>query len=443
MFRTLINLVSTLLLLTACGDSVVSGQDALAMQGNAPGQFIRGVDVSSLTKVEDRGVAFFDKGKQKDPLTILRSHGANLVRLRAFVDPKDLGGYNDTADTVALAQRAKRAGMDLLLDLHYSDFWADPGKQYKPTAWENLSTDELVEAVYDYTHDILTTMLEANVAPDTIQIGNEIQSGLLWPDGKTWGDGSGGFPVTARLLNAGIRATRDVLGDNVEIVLHLADGGDNGLYRWWFDEITKNGVTDFDIIGLSYYPYWHGTLEDLAYNMNDISQRYDKDVLVVESAYGFTLKSFDSLPNTFGQEQANTAGYEASPAGQAAFLGDLTEVILNVENGRGRGFVYWEPTWLAVPFDTLEESTGWCFDEGYGLLRTRIPRQRLGESSAVRLRRQRLRVARGFQNFIRRQTQVKRKERTPHETLFTNPTPCSARASPSRSPSGRTSRTRV
>ena len=121
------------------------------------------------------------------------------MRLRAFVDPKDLGGYNDTADTVALAGRAKRAGMDLLLDLHYSDFWADPGKQYKPTAWEGLSTDELVDAVYDYTHDILTTMLEANVAPDMVQIGNEIQSGLLWPDGKTWGDGSGGFAVTARV----------------------------------------------------------------------------------------------------------------------------------------------------------------------------------------------------------------------------------------------------
>lgn len=373
MFRMLLSLISTLLLLTACNDGLVLSQEVLVMQGNAPGQFIRGVDVSSLTKVEDRGVTFYDKGAQKDPMTILRSYGANLVRLRAFVDPKDLGGYNDTADTVALAGRAKRSGMDILLDLHYSDFWADPGKQFKPTAWEDLSTDELVDAVYDYTFDILTALVEANAAPDMIQIGNEIQSGLLWPEGKTWGEGSGGFPVTARLLNAGIKATRDVLGDRVEIVLHLADGGDNGLYRWWFDEITANGVTDFDIIGLSYYPYWHGTLGELADNMNDVSQRYDKDVLVVETAYGFTLESFDSLPQTFTQNEADTAGYEVSPAGQAAFLGDLTEVILNVPDGRGRGFVYWEPTWLAVPFDTLSESTGWCYDEGYGYCEPEYP----------------------------------------------------------------------
>ncbi len=374
MFKLTVSLVATLLFLTAHDDGVAFGQ--AAMQENTLGQFIRGVDVSSLTKVEDRGVTFYDKGVQEDPMTILWGYGANLVRLRAFVNPKDLGGYNDTADTVALAQRAKRAGMDVLLDLHYSDFWADPGKQYKPTAWEGLSTDELVTAVYDYTHDILTTMLEANVAPDMVQIGNEIQGGLLWPDGKTYddgGEGAGLFPVTAELLSAGISATRDVLGDKVEIVLHLADGGDNGLYRWWFDEITKNGVTDFDIIGLSYYPYWHGTLEALAYNLNDISQRYDKDVLVVETAYGFTLESFDSLPNTFGQAQADAAGYEVSPAGQAAFMGDLTEVILNVEDGRGRGFVYWEPTWLAVPFDTLSESTGWCFDEGYGYCEPEYP----------------------------------------------------------------------
>lgn len=141
-------------------------------------------------------------------------------------------------------------------------------------------------------------------------------------------------------------------------MLHLADGGDNGLYRWWFDEVTGRGVTDFDVIGLSFYPYWHGTLQELSANLADVSQRYDKDVVVVETAYAFTLNNGDDHPNIFSAEQRAEAGYPASVSGQAAFLRDLRRVVQNVPGGRGLGVFYWEPTWIPVP------GAGWRSVEG-------------------------------------------------------------------------------
>ena len=205
----------------------------------------------------------------------------------------------------------------------------------------------------------MQALKKAHALPDMVQIGNELNSGMLWPDGKTWGEGSGGFDKLARLLRAGMNGVRDVAGHNkVKIMLHLADGGDNGLYRWWFDEITARGITDFDVIGLSFYPYWHGTLEQLAANMADISGRYDKDVVVVETAYAFTLADGDGYPNIFGAEQQAAGGYPATVAGQANFLRDLREVVQNVPGGRGLGVFYWEPTWIPVA------GAGWRSGEG-------------------------------------------------------------------------------
>jgi arabinogalactan endo-1,4-beta-galactosidase len=322
----------------------------------APEGFIKGVDISSLSKVEDHGGKFYDQGIEKDLIDILTSYGSNYARLKIWEDPIDADGYNDLDDTIRKAKRINDAGMKLLLNFHYSNFWADPGKQGKPRAWEDLSFEELVDAVYNHTQTTISALQAAGITPAMIQIGNEIRPGMLFPDGKIENDD---FSNLAVLLNAGIQAVRDAEGgEDIEIMLHLDEGGDNNAYQWWFDGITEEGVTDYQVIGASYYPYWHGTLEDLQYNLNDISERYDKDVVVVETSYGFTLDDTDGHGNTFTEYEEGIAGYPATIEGQAKFLYDLVEVIKNVPNERGLGFFYWEPAWLGV------EGAGWRAGEG-------------------------------------------------------------------------------
>ncbi|MDN4524157.1 glycoside hydrolase family 53 protein [Fictibacillus fluitans] len=321
--------------------------------------FIKGADVSSLPAVEDHGGKFYDHGKEKDALVILRSKGVNYIRLRLWNNPVEASGYNDLKHTLLLAKRAKAHGFKVLLDFHYSDFWADPGKQNKPEEWKDLNQGELEQAVYTYTKNVMIAFEKAHITPDMVQIGNEIQSGILWPNGKTWGDGAGGFDGLSALLKSGIKGVKDCSpkGKKVKVMLHLADGGDNGMYRWFFDEITKRSV-EFDIIGFSYYPIWHGTLEDLQKNMNDISVRYNKDVLVAETAYAHTLENGDDLSNIFEPGFEKIGGYPATVQGQAQFLNDLMDVIEKVPGHRGLGLFYWEPAWLPV------EGAGWKQGEG-------------------------------------------------------------------------------
>ncbi|MBS3967549.1 MAG: glycosyl hydrolase 53 family protein [Truepera sp.] len=331
----------------------------------SPDGFIIGADISTLRKVEDHGGRFFDKdGLERDLIATLRDHGVNYIRLKIWKDPVDVGGYNDLPEVVEVAKRATELGLPVLLNFHYSNFWADPGRQNKPTAWKDLSFEELTQAVYAYTAKVITTLRKAGALPSMVQIGNEIQAGMLWPDGKTWGEelgvDHGGFDNLVALLRAGIDGVRNSLepGDEVKIMLHLADGGDNNLYRWWFDEVIGRGLTDFDVIGVSFYPFWHGSLADLQRNLNDISQRYGKYVIVVETAYAFTLEDGDGHPNIFGSREEAAGGYPATIEGQAAFLRELTRVVCSVPDGRGLGIFYWEPAWLPV------QGAGWRDGEG-------------------------------------------------------------------------------
>src|SRR5665647_3018699 len=265
----------------------------------ATDDFIMGTDLGMLAEVEDLGGTFSQDGVPGDAVEILAGSGANLARLRLWVDPYTVdgepygGGTNDLATTIPMAQRAKAEGMDVMLDFHLSDWWADPGTQTKPKEWRGLAYADLVTTVHDYTEDVITQMRAAGVLPDMVQMGNEITGGVLWDDGRVGGTFTDFGPL-AELLTAGFDGVDDALaaGEDVERVLALDWGGDNPLYRWWFDAITAEGV-DFDVIGLSYYPFWHGTMGELAYNLNDISQRYDKDVLIVETAYGWTLGDGD------------------------------------------------------------------------------------------------------------------------------------------------------
>ncbi|MFI5845517.1 arabinogalactan endo-beta-1,4-galactanase [Catenuloplanes sp. NPDC051500] len=317
----------------------------------ASGLAIRGADVSHVTKNEDHGAVYRDfSGPRRDPFRLLAANDVNYIRLKVWVDPAD--GYNNQADTLAKARRAHEAGQKLLIDFHYSDAWADPGKQNKPAAWAALPFDGLRQAVYDHTFSVLSALRAQGTPADLAQVGNEINGGLLWPDGR-WDNWDG----LAALLTAGSTAVKDA-SPSTQVVLHLAEGGNNGGHRWWFDQAVSRGVP-FDVIAVSHYVYWHGTLGALQANLNDLSARYGKPVLVAETAYGFTLAEHDHETNIFNASLAATGGYPATPQGQSDALRDLLTVVDGVPGALG--VFYWEPTWTAVPgagWDPADPASG-------------------------------------------------------------------------------------
>jgi len=366
--RTIKPLFLSISLALALASPGVSAADSVVIKPllNAPSDFIKGADISTLQDVERHGGVFYNEHHvQQDPLAILKHNGVNYIRLRLWVDPSDGagqrygGGDNDLATTLALAKRAKAQGMKVLLDFHYSDFWTDPGKQFKPKAWNSMTYTQLTTAIHDYTRDTIASFKQQGVLPDMVQIGNEINGGILWPEGKSWGQNGGEFDRLAGLLNAAIAGLRENLDSpsQVKIMLHLAEGTKNDTFRWWFDEITRRQVP-FDVIGLSMYTYWDGSIATLQNNMNDISQRYGKDVIVVEAAYGYSLENCDDTENSFSAKEAQAGGYPATVQGQADYIRDLMQGVINVPNGRGKGIFYWEPTWIAVP------GAGWATPVG-------------------------------------------------------------------------------
>ena len=320
--------------------------------------FIKGMDLSTLLEVESCGGRFYDEGRQADALEILKNYGMNLVRLRLWNDPYSEDGIpygagtNDLACTMQMAARLKAAGIPWMLDFHYSDFWADPGKQILPKAWRGMQPNELAAAVHDFTYQVMTALADADLLPRIVAVGNEITNGLLWPHGK-----APHFENIVLFLNAGIRAVREAAPD-ARIMLHLDNGGNNTLYRTWFDSYFAQGGLDFDYIGLSYYPFWHGTPADLKHNMHDLAGRYGKDMIVAEVSTGFTLEDYASYEELTPDarkgmatkpELAAKVPYPMTPAGQSAFMQDIMELIRDVPGGHGKGFVYWEPAWLPVP----------------------------------------------------------------------------------------------
>lgn len=327
-------------------------------------KFLKGMDISTLKEVESLGGRFFDRGQEKDVLDILQSYDVNAVRLRLWNNPytedgEPYGaGTNDLPTTIELTKRALAKGMEVLLDFHYSDFWADPGKQSMPRAWQGMNLEELEEAVYRYTKETLEAMRAADAFPTLIQIGNEVTNGILWPWGKV-----PEYKNLARLLNAGIRGARAADRD-IPLMIHLDNGGNNALYREWFDHFMENGE-DFQIIGLSYYPFWHGTLDDLAANMNDIAVRYGKELMVAEVSMGFTMEDYAAYEKLAPQERKGMATkpelaakvpYPMTKEGQKQFLLDLFEKIKQVPDGKCRGFFYWEAAWIPVA------GSGWASD---------------------------------------------------------------------------------
>lgn len=332
---------------------------------NLSTDFIKGADVSIMPELERNGTKFYDNGIEQDGLTILKNHGVNWIRVRIWnnpyvVGPEGVGGGNtDEAKAIEMAKRAKALGMKVLVDFHYSDFWVDPGQQKKPDAWKNDSGDKLVDDVYAYTAKVMQDFNAQGVTPDMVQVGNELNNGMLWPEAQLTEDNPNGYKFLAKLLNAGLQAVHDNDKDNkVKTMIHLA-GVDVNLYHTFFDNlIVKNKVNDFDIIGMSFYPFWHGTMDDLKNTMNDVSAKYNKDVIAVETAFGYTLEDADFEKNNFGTNEEKVGDYKATVQGQATGLRDVMATVASVNDNRGLGIFYWAPDWV------INEKVGWKSNGG-------------------------------------------------------------------------------
>jgi arabinogalactan endo-1,4-beta-galactosidase len=287
----------------------------------------KGADVSWVTQMEQSGIKFYDaSGSQMDCMQLMQSLGINAIRLRVWVNPS--GGWNGNADVVAKALRAKKLGLRILIDFHYSDSWADPGKQTKPTAWNAYDFPTLTATVNSYTLSVLDTLKSAGVIPSWVQIGNETNDGMLWPDGKA----SVNMANFAALVNAGYKAVKQI-NDSIKVIVHISNAYDNSLFRWIFDGLKLNGA-NWDIIGMSLYPSvsnWQSYNDSCLANMNDMISRYSKPVMICEVGM---------------------------PADQAtacqSFLTDLIEKTKSIPGHNGIGVFYWEP----------ESYNNW---QGYGM----------------------------------------------------------------------------
>lgn len=343
-------------------------------------EFVKGMDLSTLLELERCGAKYYDEGKETDILAVMKKYDVDTIRIRLWNDPwsesgESYGaGENDLKTSLEIARRVTAAGFGVLLNFHYSDFWADPGKQFKPKAWASYGVEELEKAVYDFTFSVMSKFLENGVNITMVQVGNELSNGLLWPEGKV-----PNYDNIARFVNAGIRAVRKaderrILGvingvnekcrelEKIPVMIHLDNGGNNALYREWFDNFIKRGE-DFEIIGLSYYPFWHGSLQMLTDNMNDIAERYGKDLIVAEVSMGYTMEDYKKYEKLSDEERKGYATrpelvekieYPMTEQGQYDFMEDFLNRISHIKGGKGRGFFYWEPAWIPV------EGSGWA-----------------------------------------------------------------------------------
>jgi len=318
-----------LLLLAACVTGPGGPPPGAAARAPAPlDAYAIGADLSFLPLAEAHGMRFKDGGVERPGLQIFRDHGYNWIRLRLFHTPTQLPNNFDY--TLAEARAAKALGFKFLLDFHYSDTWADPGKQFIPKAWEGKTHAELAAAVFAYTRDTIARFREAGVLPDMVQIGNEITNGMLWPDGRL----PEHWDRFADLVKAGVRGVEVGSAPAVRplIMIHIDQGGSKAGTRAFFDRLNSYGVT-YDVIGQSYYPWWQGSLLELRDNLAFMADAYGKDIVLVEVAYNWKVSEYRDHPGPFPE----------TPAGQRDFLDEVNRLVLATPHGRGRGVFWWEP----------------------------------------------------------------------------------------------------
>ena len=278
--------------------------------------FAKGADISWVTQMENAGRKFYNNnGSEQDLVVVLKSLGMNAIRLRIWVNPTN--SWNNKSDVIAKAIRAKNAGMKIMIDFHYSDTWADPGHQTKPAAWNNQDFITLKESLSNHTYDVLNSLKLSGITPDWVQIGNETNDGMLWPDGRA----SNNMSNFAALINEGYNTTKSVF-PTTKVIVHLSNGYDNNLYKWIFDGLKLNGAS-WDVIGLSLYPStsnWNILNTQCLANMNDLIARYNTEVMVVEVGMSWDEATSCKL-----------------------FLEDLIIKTKSISNKKGLGVLYWKP----------------------------------------------------------------------------------------------------
>ncbi|MBE6626713.1 MAG: extra-cellular endo-beta-1,4-galactanase [Ruminococcaceae bacterium] len=327
---------------------------------NLPDDFILGMDASCVPSLEAGGVKYYDfDGNEKDVYEILAENGINYIRVRIWNDPYDKngngygGGNCDLDNAIEIGKRATQYGMKLLVNFHYSDFWADPGKQMTPKAWRGMSIDEKSEALYQYTKDCLTTLVNSGVDVGMVQIGNETNGAMCGENSSSLG----GWQKIMQLMSAGSKAVREVC-PNALVAVHFANPEKTESYVSYSKNLEYYGV-DYDVFASSYYPFWHGTLDNLASILSDIAETYGKKVMVAETSYAFTAEDTDFYGNTVGEGGGIVKDYPFTPQGQANLVRNVVDTVVN-KTTNGIGVFYWEGTWISAGGSSWEEnSTLW------------------------------------------------------------------------------------
>ena len=345
------------LLLCACGrvpeaavPQVTSDTLRVEKVENLPGDFILGMDASCVPALEESGVVYYDhNGTEKDVYQILYENGINYIRVRVWNDPFDEagngygGGNCDLNNAVEIGKRATQYGMKLLVDFHYSDFWADPGKQTAPKAWQGMDFETKRDALYEYTKASLKRLADEGVDVSMVQIGNETNGAMCGETGRGM----------MELMNAGAKAVREVCPKAL-VALHFTNPEKAGSYADYGKALADHGV-DYDVFASSYYPYWHGSLENLARVLSHVAETYDKQVMVAETSYAFTAENADFHGNTVGAG-GGVKDYTITEQGQADLVRDVVDTVAN-RTANGIGVFYWEGTWISVGGASWEENS--------------------------------------------------------------------------------------
>jgi arabinogalactan endo-1,4-beta-galactosidase len=321
---------------------------------------IRGADVSFALQNEAAGNEVSDNGAILPVERILANHGANYVRVRVWVNPTP--GTSDLAAGLELARRAKAAGLRIILNLHYSDSWADRSNQETPNAWRGEGPAALAKTVEEYTRRTVTAFSDRGTPATIVQVGNEITHGMLWPTGRVYSDRGEDWAEFLRLLKAGVTGALSAEPKNPpEIMIDTDTGGDATVSRNFFDHVVAADIP-FDLIGLTYYPFWNGSLSGLAKNLSDLATRFDKNILIAETSYPWTLSDGDHERNvvTSNHQLPDVAKYPPTERGQEEYYQALRAVLRAVPGGHGAGFLVWEPSWL--PGVGAGGQTGNAFD---------------------------------------------------------------------------------
>lgn len=349
-------------LLTACSshdiDDDFENDDGRKGEPLAPTSLVMGADMSYVNQILDHGGMYRENGVETNPYKIFADKGTDVVRFRLFHDPQWIKEaydnpekplYHDLDDVTLGIQRAKNQGMKVLIDFHYSDIWADPANQEVPEAWVGESFDAVVDSIYEYTYKTLKSLNDQGLLPEMVQIGNETNSGMVHPYGAVYEDAT--WQELGELINSGINAVRDIereSGQEILVMLHIAQPENVG---YWFDQITTAGaVDDFEIVGFSYYtPYSEVSLQEISDYVETFKNDYNREVMILETAYPWTLEGADDYGNIFYTESL-VEGYPATQEGQREFM---IELITEMKEGGGSGVFYWEPAWITSNLQDL------------------------------------------------------------------------------------------